>query len=52
MENMWKVLAVMGLSAGALMLYKMKNPECIQDMKKSLDNITKCACNKMNDMMK
>ena len=52
MENMWKVLAVMGIGAGALMLYKIKNPDCIQDMKKSLDNITKSACSKMNDMMK
>ncbi len=52
MDYMWKVLAVMGISAGALMLYKIKNPDCIQDMKKSLDNITKCASNKMNNMMK
>ena len=40
---MWKVLAVMGLTGGALLLYKMKNPECIQDMKESLDKMTKNA---------
>ena len=43
---MWKVLAVMGLGGGAFFLYKMKNPNCIQDMKESLDNMTKCTCKK------
>lgn len=51
MENMWKVLALMGIGAGAFMLYKKQNPDCIHDMKKSLDNITKSASNKMKNMM-
>lgn len=51
MSTMWKVLAVMGLTGGALLLYKMKNPNCVQDMKETLDNVTKCASNKTKNMM-
>ena len=43
MSTMWKVLAVMGLTGGALLLYKMQNPECMEDMKQALDNMTKKA---------
>ena len=49
---MWKLLAVAGLTAGAVMLYKMKNPECVQDMKQTLDNMTKDTSNKVKNMMK
>lgn len=48
---MWKILALMGIGAGAFMLYKKQNPECIQDMKTSLDKMTKSASNKMKNMM-
>ena len=48
---MWKVLAVMGIGTGAFLLYKMQNPDCIQDMKESLDNLTKRASKKMENMM-
>ena len=51
MENMWKVLALMGIGAASFMLYKSKNPECVHDMKESLDKITKSASNKMKNMM-
>ncbi len=52
MSTMWKLLAVAGLTAGAVMLYKMKNPECVQDMKQTIDNMTKDASNKVKNMMK
>ena len=51
MSYMWKVQAVMGLAGGALLVYKMKNPECVQDMKESLDNMTKKASKSMKNMM-
>ena len=51
MSFMWKVLAVMGLTGGAFLAYKMINPECVQDMKKSLDCMTKKASKKMENMM-
>ena len=52
MSLMWKVLAVMGIGTGTFLLYKMQNPDCIQDMKESLDNMTSCTCNKVKNMMK
>ena len=52
MSFMWKVLAVMGLTGGALLVYKMMNPECVQDMKENLDNMTKKASKKVENMMK
>ena len=48
---MWKILAVMGIGAGVLAIYKMQNPECMHDMKKTLDNITETAGKKMKNMM-
>lgn len=51
MSFMWKVLAVMGITGGVLLMCKMKNPECVQDMKETLDNMTKKASNKMKNMM-
>ncbi len=51
MDNMWKVLALFGMGIGAFMVYKMYNPECIHDMKASLDKLTKSASKKMKNMM-
>ena len=51
MSFMWKVLAVMGITTGALFAYKMMNPECVQDMKNNLDNMTKKASKKLENMM-
>ena len=51
MSTMWKLLAVMGLTGGALLLYKMNNPNCVQDMKNTLDNVTNNAGKKMKNMM-
>ncbi len=51
MSFMWKVLAVVGLTGGALLICKMSKPECVQDMKESLDNMTKSASNKVKNMM-
>ena len=51
MNNMLKVLAIMGIGLGSFMIYKMYSPECVQDMKESLDNLTKCASKKMENMM-
>lgn len=51
MSFMWKILAVMGIGTGAFIAYKMINPECVQDMKTSLDNMTKKASNKVKNMM-
>ena len=48
---MWKLLVVMGIGAGVLAIYKMQNPECMHDMKKTLDNITETAGKKMKNMM-
>ncbi len=48
---MWKVLAVTSIGLGALVLYKMKNPNCIQDMKNTIDNVTDNASKKMKNMM-
>ena len=50
MNNMLKVLAIMGIGLGSFMIYKLYNPDCIQDMKESLDNITKSASKKMGNM--
>ena len=53
MQTMWKVLGIMGIGAacGALVFYKMKNPECINDMKDALDNMTKKTSKTMKNMM-
>lgn len=51
MSTVWKVLAVMGIPLGAFVIYKMQDKECIQDMKQSLDNMTKKASNSMKNMM-
>ena len=51
MNNMLKVLAVMGMGAGAFMIYKMYNPECVHEMKDTLDKLTKRASKKMENMM-
>lgn len=51
MSFMWKALAVMGITGGAVLIYKMKNPNCVKDMKDSLDNMTKKASNKVKNMM-
>ena len=51
MNNVLKVLAVMGMGAGAFMIYKMYNPECVHEMKDTLDNITNKASKSMKNMM-
>ena len=48
---MWKVLAVTGMGLGAIMLYKICNPNCVQDMKNTLDNVADSASKKMKNMM-
>ncbi|MBR1386495.1 MAG: hypothetical protein IJ568_06665 [Bacilli bacterium] len=51
MNYMWKVLAVTGACVGAFMLYKKQNPECVEDMKESLNKMTKTAGKSMKNMM-
>jgi len=51
MNNMLKVLAVMGMGAGAFMIYKMYNPECVHEMKDTLDKLTKNASKSVKNMM-
>ncbi len=51
MECMWKVLAVMGIGAGALLVWKLMSPESMNEMKTSLENLTKDAGKKMKNMM-
>lgn len=51
MNNMWKILAVCTLGAGAFLLYKKYNPECVQNMQDALDNLTKTASKEMKNMM-
>lgn len=50
-ECMWKVLAVMGIGAGALLVWKLMSPESMNEMKTSLENLTKDAGKKMKNMM-
>lgn len=51
MDCMWKVLAVMGIGVGVFMVCKLMNPECMCEMKTTLDNLTKDASKKMKNMM-
>ena len=53
MSTMWKVLGVVGLGAmgGAVIYYKMHNPECVEDMKDILDCMTKKTSKAMKNMM-
>lgn len=51
MSSMWKALALMAMGAGAYMLIEKMSPECICDMKESLDNLTKDAGKKVKNMM-
>ncbi len=48
---MWKVLAVMGLGTSAFLLYEKMNPECVHDMKDSLNKMTDKASNKVKNMI-
>lgn len=51
MSFMWKVLAVMGLGTSAFLLYEKMNPECVHDMKDSLNKMTDKASNKVKNMI-
>ena len=51
MNYMWKILAAAGIGIGAFMLYKKQNPECVEDMKESLNKMTKTASKSMKNMM-
>ena len=51
MSYMWKILAIMGIGTGAFFIYKMQNPNCVKDMKQTLDNITNKAGKSMKNMM-
>ena len=51
MNNMLKVLAVMGMGAGAFIIYKMCNSECVEDMKEAIGNVTNKASKSMKNMM-
>lgn len=51
LNSMWKYLAVFSIGLGTGMLCKFMKPECIHDMKESLNNITKKANEKVQNMM-
>ena len=51
LSTIWKVLAVMGLTGGALIIYSMQNPECMNNMKNAIDNMTKKASKQSKNMM-
>ena len=51
MNNMLKILALMGIGATAYILFEKMCPECACDMKESLENLTKDAGKKMKNMM-
>ena len=51
MNYMWKALLSVGVGVGAFMLYKKHNPDCIEDMKESLNKMTKSAKKVSKNMM-
>lgn len=51
LDKAWKIMALMGTGAVAFMLYKKYNPECVHDIKNTVQKVTDKACKTMEDMM-
>lgn len=51
MDKAWKIMAIVGAGYGAWMLYKKYNPECVHDIKTTMDKITNKASKSIENMM-
>lgn len=51
MDKAWKILALIGVGYASWMIYKKYNPECVHDMKNTIEKMTKKASNKIENMM-
>lgn len=51
MDKAWKMLAIIGAGYGAWMLYKKCNPECVHNIKTTMNKLTKDASEKIENMM-
>ena len=51
LHKAWKILAVMGVGYASWMIYKKYNPECVHDIKTTLDKVTKKASKSVENMM-
>ncbi|MBO5375251.1 MAG: hypothetical protein J6A52_00190 [Bacilli bacterium] len=51
MDKAWKIMALMGVGFGAFMMYKKYNPECVHDIKTTMDKLTKKAGQNIENMM-
>lgn len=51
MDKAWKIMAIVGAGCGAFMLYKKYNPECVHDIKTTMDKLTKKASKNIENMM-
>lgn len=51
MDKAWKILAVMGVGYASWMIYKKCNPECVHDIKTTIDKVTQKASKSIENMM-
>ncbi len=51
LDKAWKLLALAGVSYGAFMLYKKYNPECVHDIKTTMEKMTAKATKSIENMM-
>ncbi len=51
MKNAWKYLVVGAAGVGAVALYKKYNPDMVQDIKKSVNKMSKNATKSIENMM-
>lgn len=51
MDKAWKMLAVLGIGYASWMVYKKYNPECVNDMKTTIDKVVKKASKNVENMM-
>lgn len=51
LDKAWKILAVMGVGYASWMIYKKYNPECVHDIKTTIDKVTQKASKSIENMM-
>lgn len=51
MEKTLTALVVIGMGIGAWMLYKKYNPECAEEMKQTMNKVSKNAMKSIENMM-
>lgn len=51
MDKAWKLMALVGIGYASWAIYKKYNPECVHDIKTTVDKISKKAMKSVENMM-